>query len=142
MASPFLLSCDLLAAHHNGGIMKTVFLTAVLAAAAVMIAAFAGGTLALGAHPFWAFDVALYGAVPGVLLTLGLSRLPRLGWVVAWSDLAVAGAAAWWGKRAFVASRADDVFAGQVWFYGWIAVCACAIAALALTTLHVRSRAD
>ncbi len=112
--------------------MKRVFGLSIVGALIIVGLATAGVTQALGAHPRWAFDVAVYGAVPGVLLALGLSRAGRFGPVIAASDLILAGGVVWWGKRAFVASSGDDAFAGYLWFYGWIAVCACSVAVLAL----------
>jgi len=122
--------------------MKQVLMFAALAAVVVLVAAYFGATQALGAHPWWAFDVALYGVVPGLVLTVVLSKLPRAGVYWAMFDLAVSAGLVWWGKRGFVASSGDDSFAGSVWFFGWIAVCACAVAVLALTALRVRGRAD
>jgi len=86
----------------------------------------------LGAHPRWAFDVALYGAVLGGALALSLSYITRFAVFFAVFDLALSGAIVWWGKRMFVVASADDALAGQMWFFGWIAVCACAVAVFAL----------
>ena len=41
----------------------------------------------------------------------------------------------WYGKRACVASRDEGAFGGHMWFLGWIAVCACAVALIA-SLLH------
>lgn len=81
-------------------------------------------TQALGARPRWAFDIALYGAVSGVALALALSYIARF----AVFDLALSGAIVWWGKRIFVVASGDDALAGQMWFFGWIVFCACAVA--------------
>jgi hypothetical protein len=88
----------------------------------------------LGAHPRWAFDVAFYGAVPGVLLAVLLFLTSRFAVYFATFDLALAGIVTWYGKRAFVATSGDDVLGGQMWFFGWIAICACAVAVMALLT--------
>ena len=55
-------------------------LAAVLGATIVIALAWLGVSRSLGAHPWWApSDVALYGAIPGILLALGLSRLATGG---------------------------------------------------------------
>ncbi len=119
--------------------MKNLVIYGLLAACVVCLMAYFGVTNALGAHPFWSFKVALFGAVPGILLALGLAWLTRFALWFATLDLAISGAVAWWGKRMFVATSGDDALAGQMWFFGWIAVCACAVAVLALAARALRS---
>ena len=88
----------------------------------------------LGAHPWWSARTVLIGAPIGLILAwlaaLHLPTLPRV--VIFASATALAGAAAVFGKRAFVASFGDDTMAGQFWFFGWIGIMA-GVAALALT---------
>ena len=112
----------------------------------------------LGAHPWWSARTVLIGAPIGLILAwlaaLSLPTLPRvligapIGLILAWlaalhlptlprvvifaSATALAGAAAVFGKRAFVASFGDNAMAGQFWFFGWIGIMA-GVAALALT---------
>lgn len=95
----------------------------------------------LGAHPWWARQVILIGAPVGILLSLGLwalrlKRGVRLG--VALLALIAAYLIARAGHMGFAASYAEDRFAGQMWYFGWIATGA-ALAALA--TAFARDRA-
>ncbi len=121
--------------------MKQLILYGVGAACVVCLLAYLGATKSLGAHPFWAVNVAFYGAVPGILLAVGLAYVTRLALYFAIFDLSLSAGVAWWGKRMFVATSGDDAFAGQMWFFGWIAVCACAVAVLALLTHKFTNRA-
>lgn len=121
--------------------MKSLILYGVGAACVVAVLAKFGVTNTFGAHPFWAFDVALYGAVPGILLAVFLYRVTRFARYFAIFDLALSGAVVWFGKRAFVASSGDDALGGQMWFFGWIAVCACCVAVIALWMHRVANRA-
>ena len=119
--------------------MKTLILAAIGAACLVCVLAYSGAAQSLGAHPWWAFEVSLYGAVPGILLAVVLSFVSRFAVVFAFADLVLAGFVAWWGKRGFAASSGDDALAGQLWFFGWIAVCACAVALIALVVARLRA---
>lgn len=89
---------------------------------------------ALGAHPWWSEKSVLIGAPVGLALAWGaglwIAALPRL--VIFTAVTACAAAAAFFGKRAFVASFGDSALAGQFWYFGWIGVMA-GVAALALT---------
>lgn len=97
----------------------------------------------LGAHPFWSDTVILIGLPIGLILAavLAQTRLTR------WQSTAIvalfAGAAylaATVGKARFAASYAEDGFAGQMWYFGWIATCAL-LAALIAALLWPRRRA-
>jgi hypothetical protein len=121
--------------------MKLLILYGLIAACLVCLLAYLGMTQALGAHPWWAFDVALYGAVPGILLAVGLAYVTRFALFFAAFDLALSGAIVWWGKRMFVVANGDNALAGQMWFFGWIAVCACAVAVIALLVQKIKSDA-
>lgn len=112
--------------------MSKLVIYASIAAGAVCLMAYLGVSQSLGAHPFWSVKVALYGAIPGALLALGLAWLTRFAVYFAVLDLSLAAVVAWWGKRIFVTSSGDNALGGQMWFFGWIAVCACAVAVLAL----------
>jgi hypothetical protein len=101
---------------------------AILAGVVVAVAfGFSGATAAMGAHPFWAMDIGWIGGVAGAVALIGalLSGLPRR-WVrlIAVLMLPLAGVSAAWGKMQFAASYAEDTFAGQVWYFGWIAIAA------------------
>lgn len=105
-------------------------ITGVSAAVAMYLV---GAPLLLGAHPFWAVKVIWIGAAIGLLVSLALWRLPRL------AGLSVAGlasiasfGAAHIGKTRFAASYAEDALAGQMWYFGWIATCACIVALAAV----------
>ena len=121
--------------------MKTLILYGLIAACLVCLLAYFGVTQALGAHPWWAFDIALYGAVPGIVLAFGLASVTRFAVFFAAFDLALSGVIVWWGKRMFVAASGDNAVAGQMWFFGWIAVCACAVAVIALLVQKIKSNA-
>lgn len=54
-----------------------LILYAIVGACLMCLLAYFGVTQALGAHPRWAFDVALYGAVLGGALALSLSYITR-----------------------------------------------------------------
>ncbi|WP_052261726.1 hypothetical protein [Leisingera sp. ANG-M1] len=91
-------------------------------------------TAALGAHPWWAGKVIWLGALPGLAVALAAGRLQLPRWLTA-GGFAAFGAAAFavasTGKARFAASYAEDLLAGQFWYFGWIAVCMLAAAALA-----------
>lgn len=79
----------------------------------------------LGAHPWWAFKTALMGAPIGCVIGLGLIRLRGImARVIGLALLALAIAAASYGKTQFAASYAEDFFAGKLWYFGWVAIAA------------------
>ncbi|WP_152618567.1 hypothetical protein [Leisingera sp. ANG-Vp] len=91
-------------------------------------------TAGLGAHPWWAAKVIWLGALPGLALALAAWRLQLPRWLAAAGFAGFAAGAytvASAGKTRFAASYAEDLLAGQFWYFGWIAVCALAAAALA-----------
>ena len=107
-----------------------------------LIAASIAVTLALpaqfGAHPQWTATVLLIGAPLGICLSYFFfsTGLPKVLRVI--FSLAVAGAAYYVardGQKAFIASFSEDKIAGQLWFFGWISVCAGLGAALASLVL-------
>ena len=86
-------------------------------------------TAQLGAHPFWAASVVVWGGI----LAAGISFSPwprnrfwRVGGLLALTLVSFALATE--GKSAFAASYAEDGFAGQRWYFGWILTCAFALA--------------
>jgi len=95
----------------------------------------------LGAHPWWSEKSVLIGAPVGLALAWGaglwIAALPRL--VIFATFTACAAAAAFFGKRAFVASFGDSTLAGQFWYFGWIGVMA-GVAALAMTLSAIALR--
>lgn len=106
----------------------------VIALGATLAFTWAGGTLALGAHPWWALKVGYLGTGIGVLVWLGLRALGASGRVrlaLAATALLVAAVATGVGKARFAASFAADALAGRFWFIGWIAVMAAAFAVMA-----------
>lgn len=109
-----------------------VFLLLPIAAAGA--AHVTGITATLGAHPYWATKVIWIGCAAGLGLAWlgGRTRLPQ-GSTLTLSLLlmAVAFLLARAGKEGFAASYGEDAVAGQIWFFGWIATCAFAAAALA-----------
>lgn len=105
----------------------------ILALLLTLAAAWTGLTAQAGAHPAQALQQALIGAPIGAASAFALSRTrtPRVAQFVLWAVLMLAGfAMAALGKQRFVASYAEDAFAGHLWHYGWIATLA------ALTALN------
>lgn len=93
-----------------------------------------GLTLALGAHPLWAGKVIWIGLGLGLLLSAMLwgLRISKTVCLISLTLLTCAAfATAHIGKSRFTASYADDALAGQMWYFGWIATCAFALAILA-----------
>jgi hypothetical protein len=97
----------------------------------------------LGAHPWWSDKVLWIGVPVGAILALltwafSLGRLPR---VLGFSVFTVLSySAAHIGKSRFAASYAEDMFAGQMWYFGWIATCAFCAATLASIFLPRRQK--
>ena len=84
-----------------------------------------GAPLALGAHPFWAVKVIAIGVPLGAVMFVALFRLRKMSVLFgSGAMICVAYAVADIGKSRFGASYGDDAFAGQMWFFGWIAICA------------------
>ena len=112
--------------------MKTV-LPAAIAIVVPILLAWLGLSRALGAHPFWEVQTIAIGAPIGLLLMLG-GKMTGLGnkWLVATAIalLIAAISVATYGKMVFVAAYGDDRFAGQLWYFGWIAVGAFSAATL------------
>ncbi len=110
----------------------------ILALIAPVLAAAAAYALNLpqsyGAHPWWSGTVILIGVPVGLLVALALTRLsipkPAKMVLVALATLSAMGIAST-GKARFAASYAEDTFGGQMWYFGWIAICAFAAALIA-----------
>ncbi len=84
----------------------------------------AGGLTLAGAHPSWADQVLVSGVVIGTILAIATTRLPGQLRVIGFSVLAIGSyLVAYSGKARFVASFAEDAFAGQMWYFGWHALC-------------------
>ncbi len=100
----------------------TRFLIAAGAAAAIVLAAaHLGLTERLGAHPWWAVQIAWIGVPIGVVLAWFAAKRPS--WTPSIASLVLAVGAfglASLGKARFAVSYAEDVFAGQMWYWGWI----------------------
>jgi hypothetical protein len=87
--------------------------------------------LKLGAHPFWADQVILWGAPIGVILGLIAVRLSFRASIIGFVALTgIAYLTAHTGKSRFAASYAEDAFGGQMWFFGWHGVFVFAVAAI------------
>ena len=85
---------------------------------------------AFGAHPFWSQKLILIGAPIGLILGLLFRNIRYAVRATLFLTLSlVAFVVASWGKETFTASFAEDVFAGQAWYFGW---CATAIFSTAL----------
>lgn len=106
-----------------------------MAAIVVIVAAFLGLSQTLGAHPIWATKIALIGAPVGAVLAVILHFATRFRWTSALAAMVLTGLAlamATMGKTRFAASYAEDVQAGQLWYFGWIAVALFATTTIAL----------
>ncbi len=102
------------------------FIGALVVAIAIPVGlALAGVSLRLGAHPWWDVRTAVIGGIAGAVVSLVLLRVPLL-WrgCLGLVGLTGSGFLAWTGKTRFAASYAEDVVAGQYWYFGWIGVAA------------------
>ena len=97
------------------------FAAPVIAAITTLTFAYLGGPKSLGAHPFWAIRVAIFGAAIGAVVAVLLGRLPR-SWLILGFVTLLIGAmiSAYLGKAEFAASYAENAVAGRVWYFGWI----------------------
>ena len=106
----------------------------IFSALVVILAANAGLTELLGAHPFWSIAIAWIGVPIGLILPIA-TRWLDLRWLVRVLIFAVALAATFalasYGKERFAASFAEDRAAGRIWYMGWIATMAFASAFIA-----------
>jgi len=85
-----------------------------------------------GAHPIWASQTLLTGVLLGSVLAALTRKLKHPIVVIGFAFLSVASfLIASYGKGRFAASFAEDTFGGQLWFFGWHAVCAFGAAATA-----------
>ena len=94
-----------------------------IAGIGVILAAFAGLPEALGAHPFWAVRVGLYGAPAALVLWLVLRAFGlKSATILVLSVIVLIGAILShnFGKQPFVSSYARDGLAGRFWYVGWI----------------------
>lgn len=97
----------------------------------------------LGAHPWWADKVIVLGVPIGIGLatTAWALRISRPARLIGFSLLTLAAfGIAHSGKLRFAASYAEDMLAGQAWYFGWIATCALAAATLASVFRYHRQR--
>lgn len=98
----------------------------------------------LGAHPQWAITVILIGTPIGIILAYALNaaKLPQPLCIAIGAVLtAVAFFTARYGRAEFGASFAEDQFAGQLWYYGWITTSAGVALTLASLALHRNTKA-
>jgi hypothetical protein len=106
----------------------------VAAATVLMMASVVGAPEALGAHPWWGPRAGLLGVAGGIAAYLilracglGCARLV----LAAGATLILAALAATYGKRLFVASHADNMAAGYVWYSSWFVLAGAAVVLLA-----------
>lgn len=90
-------------------------------------------------HPFWQTKASVTGALIGAALGAGLiwitnasGRASRYIAAVLGLCLAVALGVTWRAARIFIDSAAFEPVAGQVWFFGYHALCALIVAVVAL----------
>jgi len=116
----------------------------IYSAAAIAIAAalahFVKLATILGAHPFWATQALLVGAAVGFVLTFARRPSDIVKIFVFFGLAAVSALAASYGKTRFAASYAEDVQAGQLWFFGWYGITSFCFAAIGLTAKHLLLR--
>lgn len=98
-----------------------------------------------GAHPNWSGKVLFIGGALGILMSTTISvfasNVKLLIPLVMFDTIFFLGAiAAYWGKTEFTASYAENAFAGQLWFFGWIAVAAGMSGLVSSATRYYRSR--
>lgn len=92
-----------------------------------------------GAHPFWSKQVVIIGAPIGLILGLIVIRLPYTVRSGAFLVLTIlSGLVSYWGKTAFAASYAENVLAGQAWYFGWYGICI--FAASLLTSMFTQRK--
>jgi hypothetical protein len=103
-----------------------------IAALATLAAAYLGLTQTLGAHPFWATQIAWIGIPIGLLAAWVLAGRSTLLRLTLFAALLIATAtAAHFGKLEFAASFAENATAGKLWYFGWIGIAASATALVA-----------
>lgn len=100
-------------------------------------------TQTLGAHPWWAVRVIWIGVCLGLLISAMLWGL-RVPYLIRLSGLIpltlAAIAITYTGKIRFAASFAEDTLAGQMWYFGWMAICTFALAVMATAVWPDRQR--
>lgn len=108
------------------------------AAIIIWLLEFSGFWLWLGTHPFWSGKVAYIGIGIGIVLSLivfvisrrtGMDNGKVLIGLIALTGV-VTVIALFYGKAEFVASFAENRFAGKVWFYGFMGMIGSAFATL------------
>ena len=125
----------------SGHTFRMTYAAYLIAGLVVLASAHLGLTQALGAHPFWATQIAWIGVPLGLVAAFALAWLRnsiRLAFFAA--ALVTTGFAAHFGKTEFAASFAENQLAGQIWHFGWIATVASATALIA-TVLSARRQA-
>ena len=114
---------------------RSLALIATLALAA--LALYGDVPRTFGAHPWWSTQVIWIGVPIGLALAGLVTWRAPLSWLpivilVALTLAAFAIGAD--GKSRFAASYAENVLAGRVWYFGWIATCTlCAATVFAAT---------
>jgi len=97
----------------------------VLVAAVMLLAAWAGTTALLGAHPFWDVQVVWIGVAASFVgrpLVWPLRTKNALISMLLAAALLIAIVLTVWGKDGFVSSYAEDYLAGRFWYLGWTAI--------------------
>lgn len=113
------------------------FMHFVIAAAIILVMEWSGVWVGLVAHPFWSAKAVYIGIAGGVVLSLVISLIAAKRGISQWLVVAnvvvlmgLVGAITWYGKAEFVASYAENSFAGRVWFIGFMGFIATVFAAL------------
>lgn len=111
-----------------------------LATILAIIVALTGVTASLGAHHFWSSQVVFIGLAIGMGLFAVSLVLTKTGQLTAGVFLIGGILAARFGKKVFVESFAENALAGQFWYFGWIVLCAGAIALIAISFMAFLTR--
>ena len=104
--------------------MKRYILSAALALLIPIGFAYLGGTKSLGAHNWWDIKTIIIGAPIGIILAFVIGLFPINKPVKVIGFLILTCLAFWvakHGQTTFANSYGDDQFAGQLWYFGWIA---------------------
>ncbi|WP_108816496.1 hypothetical protein [Loktanella sp. Alg231-35] len=109
--------------------MKRIVIAVGIGLIAALVLYVAGVTTLAGAHPRWADQLFYSGAGLGTVLALIAIQFAFVPRTIALSVTVIAAyLVADFGKTRFAASFAEDVVAGQMWFFGWHVLCITIIA--------------
>ncbi len=95
-------------------------------------------TTLAGAHPRWVNQLFYSGAGLGTVIAVIAIQFAFVPRTIALSFLVIAAyLTADYGKARFAASFAEDAVAGQMWYFGWHALCIAMIAHVMSSTYEL-----